>query len=63
MIQEGLNYIKIRIESRWPLIPLSAVIFLLRVLRFGHVWVEASLLVVFLFFAMILPLQQVEKGR
>jgi hypothetical protein len=57
MIQEALNYTKIRIESRWPLIPLWMLILFLRIQRFGHARTEITLFLILLIAAILWPMK------
>ena len=53
MLEKALRYVTLRLKNRWPLILVGAVIFLVRVNRFGYVRVEIQLAIA-LFVLMIL---------
>jgi hypothetical protein len=57
MVQKALNYIKTRIESRWPSIPLFALIVFLRIQRFGHARTEITLFLILLIAAILWPVK------
>jgi len=48
VLKMALSYVAVRLKNRWLLMPMPVFIFLVRVTRFGHVWMEIQLAVTLL---------------
>jgi len=60
----ALRYVTVRLKNRWPLIPMWAVIFLVRVNRFGYVRVEIQLVITLFVLTILWPKTKYEDwGR
>jgi hypothetical protein len=55
VLKLALSYVTVRLKNRWLLIPMSVFIFLGRVTRFGHVWMEIQLAITLLILTMLWP--------
>jgi hypothetical protein len=63
VLKLALSYVTVRLKNRWLLIPMSVFIFLGRITRFGHVWIEIQLAITLLVLTMLWPKLDMTTGK
>jgi hypothetical protein len=55
VLKLALSYATVNLKNRWLLIPTSGFIFVVRVVRFGHVGTEIQLAIIFFILMILSP--------